>query len=246
MAKKARKKSAKKSEKLATRSSRTAKRRAKTAAKKPASGRKPGPKPKLLQKTMGFLIAATEPDWRAYINTFENKLKRRKWKVNGQGGGPDILTIYYQPVGGAAGDPKILGEVATTFVNKPVNIIVTSGTQASQACMNVPSNIPIVFAAAGDPVGSGLVASLTAPGGRVTGCSNVQTDGTILTDRIALMRRRLNTTKVGVVGNIDCDVVGKAIDAVRAERRADPVEDPPRAERPRSLQVCRLSDRGHD
>jgi ABC-type uncharacterized transport system substrate-binding protein len=218
MAKKPSKKSAKKSKKPARRSSRAAKRGAKamravraTATKpkpKPSPGRKPkpGPKPKLLRKTMGFLIAATERDWRQYINAFERELKRN-WIVNGHGHGPDILTIDYQPAAGAAGEPATLSIIANAFVNNNVDIIVTSGTQATQACMNVPSTIPIVFAAAGDPVGSGLVATLTAPGGRVTGC----------TDRIALMRRRLNTTKVGVVGNIDCDVVDKAIDVVRAK-----------------------------
>ena len=178
-----------------------AKKRSKKSGKKPSPGRKPKPgaKPMLLQKTMGFLIAAKEPDWTLYIRAFEGELKRRHWKVNGQGPGPDILTIDYQPAAGAAGDPQTLSNVANAFVTHtpPVDIIVTSGTQATQACMSVPSGIPIVFAAAGDPVGSGLVASLPVPGGRVTGCTNLQTNRTILTDRIALMRRRLNPAKVG-------------------------------------------------
>ena len=98
-----------------------------------------------------------------------------------------------------------------------VNIIVTSGTQATQACMTVLSDIPIVFAAAGDPVGSGLVADLAAPGGRVTGCTNLQTNQPTVVDRIAVMRGKLKIDKVGVVGNIDSDVVNRAIDLVRAE-----------------------------
>ena len=225
MVKKPSKKSGKKSKKPARRSSRTAKRSAKamravraTATKpKPSPGRKPKPRPKprSLRKTMGFLIAATEPDWRQYINAFERELKRN-WIVNGHGHGPDILTIDYQPANGAAGDPALLSHYANEFVRNNVDIIVTSGTQATQACKNVRSTIPIVFAAAGDPVGSQLVASLTAPGGRVTGCTNLQTNQPILSDRIALMRRRLNTAKVGVVGNIDCDAVDSAIDLVRS------------------------------
>jgi putative ABC transport system substrate-binding protein len=47
--------------------------------------------------------------------------------------------------------------------------------------------IPIVFAIAGDPVGSGLVASLSRPGGNVTGLSNQQTD--IAGKRIELLRQ---------------------------------------------------------
>ena len=149
MAKKSGKESGRKSKKPAGRSSTTAKRGAKTTATKPSPGREPGPKPMLLQRTMGFLIAATEPDWRPYINAFESEL-RRNWIVNGHGHGPDTLTIDYQPAAGAAGNPHTLSNVAKTFVNNNVNIIVTSGTQATQTCMNVPSKIPIVFAAAGD------------------------------------------------------------------------------------------------
>ena len=42
--------------------------------------------------------------------------------------------------------------------------------------MQEAKNIPIVFASAGDPVGTKLVASLERPGGNVTGLSNGQTD----------------------------------------------------------------------
>jgi putative ABC transport system substrate-binding protein len=166
-----------------------------------------------LHRTMGFLIAAGERDWRKYINAFENEL-RDNWVVNGRGHGPDKLTIDYQPEEGAAGDQRTFANIANTFEKDKVDIIVTSGTKATQACMNVP-NIPIVFAAAGDPVGSGLVTTLAAPGGRVTGCTNLQTDGSILDNRIALMMRgRPKTDKVGVVGNIDCNPVNTAIDVV--------------------------------
>jgi putative ABC transport system substrate-binding protein len=172
---------------------------------------------KSLTKRMGFLVAATDRDWRPYINAFENELKQSHWKVNGQGGGPDVLTIDYQPAGGARGDPGTLSSVANAFVQNQVDIMVTSGTQPTQACMYAPTKtpIPIVFAAAGDPVGSGLVANLKTPGGRVTGCTNLQTDQSILSARIKLMQGRLNTTKVGVVGNVDCDAVDSAIDLAR-------------------------------
>jgi putative ABC transport system substrate-binding protein len=52
-----------------------------------------------------------------------------------------------------------------------VDVIVTSATPPVLAAKKATSTIPIVFAAAGDPVESGLVASLARPGGNVTGLS---------------------------------------------------------------------------
>ena len=59
---------------------------------------------------------------------------------------------------------------------RKVDIIVTAGTTAVLAVKKETSTIPIVFAAAGDPVRTGLVSSLARPGGNVTGLSNLQTD----------------------------------------------------------------------
>src|SRR5262249_2336334 len=56
------------------------------------------------------------------------------------------------------------------------DVIVTSATTPVIAAKQVTSTIPIVFAAAADPVGNGLVASLARPGGNVTGLSLQQTD----------------------------------------------------------------------
>jgi len=226
MAKKARKKSRKKS---GRRSNKPARRSARRSAKarravratatkpKPSPRRKPkrGPKPKALQMTMGFLIAATERDWRQYINAFQNELKR-KWIVNGAGHGPDRVTIDFRPAAGAAGNLTAIEAAAQRFVDDAVNIIVTSGTQATQACMAKTTTIPIVFAAAGDPKGSGLVTTLRSPGGNVTGCTNLQTKDEVLTERIRVMIAKLNPRKVGIIGNATSAPVKKAIDLVWA------------------------------
>ena len=55
-------------------------------------------------------------------------------------------------------------------------MIVTGGDPIVRAIMGVTSVIPIVFGAAVDPVGNGLVASLARPGGNVTGLATLQTD----------------------------------------------------------------------
>jgi putative ABC transport system substrate-binding protein len=57
-----------------------------------------------------------------------------------------------------------------------VTLIVTVGTAAVAAAKQATSVIPIVFATAGDPVGTGLIASLARPGGNVTGISNQSAD----------------------------------------------------------------------
>jgi putative tryptophan/tyrosine transport system substrate-binding protein len=57
-----------------------------------------------------------------------------------------------------------------------VDVIVTGGTPATLAAKKATSTVPIVFAAAGDPVTSGLVASLARPGGNVTGLSMLSAD----------------------------------------------------------------------
>jgi putative tryptophan/tyrosine transport system substrate-binding protein len=51
-------------------------------------------------------------------------------------------------------------------------VIFTSGTPPTVAAKRATSEIPIVFAPAGDPLASGLVASLARPGGNITGVSN--------------------------------------------------------------------------
>jgi putative ABC transport system substrate-binding protein len=57
-----------------------------------------------------------------------------------------------------------------------VDVILTTGNEDSLVAKQATSTIPIVFANAGDPVGTGLVASLARPGGNVTGLSNQLTD----------------------------------------------------------------------
>ena len=182
---------------------------------KPMPGGKP--KPKALRRTLGFVIAAREVDWDKYIEAFEKGLKAKGWKINGGGAGDDRVDIIKRPQGGAAGDLDDINDAAQAFVDDSVDIIVTSGTQATLACMGKTSSIAIVFAAAGDPVGSGLVRRLTRPGGNVTGCSNLQTDDQVLKDRIVAMIAKLNPVKVGIIGNVDSAPVRKAIDLVWAE-----------------------------
>jgi|SRR6516165_4026697 len=69
-----------------------------------------------------------------------------------------------------------LPELAAELVRLNVEVIVANGTLGPLAAKRATSTIPIVMTAAGDPLGSGLVASLARPGGNVTGISLMAPD----------------------------------------------------------------------
>ncbi len=71
----------------------------------------------------------------------------------------------------AEGKLNLLPELAAELVRLKVDVIVASETPSVQAAKRATSEIPIVMAPSGDPVGTGLIASLARPGGNVTGLS---------------------------------------------------------------------------
>jgi putative ABC transport system substrate-binding protein len=71
----------------------------------------------------------------------------------------------------AENDLDRLPALAAELVSLEVDLIIAVGTLAPLAAKRATVTIPIVMAAAGDPVGSGLIASLARPGGNVTGTS---------------------------------------------------------------------------
>jgi putative tryptophan/tyrosine transport system substrate-binding protein len=92
-------------------------------------------------------------------------------------------------------------EIAAEFVRAKVDIIVTYATPAVAAVKQTTSIIPIVFAAAADPVGTGLVASLARPGGNVTGLSGQTTD--IAGKRVELLREIVpGLRQLAILGNV--------------------------------------------
>ena len=82
-------------------------------------------------------------------------------------------------------------EIAAEFVRLKVAVIVTSSAAPVLAAKQATSVIPIVFAAAVDPLGSQLVESLARPGGNITGLSLQQTDAA--GKRLELLRALLET-----------------------------------------------------
>ena len=68
------------------------------------------------------------------------------------------------------GTSEHLAEIAAEFVQRKVDVIVTAGTPPTAAAKQATSTIPIVFAAVGDPVGTGMVASLARPAAMSLAC----------------------------------------------------------------------------
>jgi putative tryptophan/tyrosine transport system substrate-binding protein len=93
-------------------------------------------------------------------------------------------------------------EIVAEFVRLKPDLIVTTGTPATALAKAATSVIPIVFVGSGDPVATGLVASLAHPGGNVTGQSNQNRD--IAGKRIELLREMVpNLSGVAILANAD-------------------------------------------
>jgi putative ABC transport system substrate-binding protein len=86
----------------------------------------------------------------------------------------------------AEGRPERFAEIAAEFVRLKASVIVTAGAGPVSTVRQTTRAIPIVFAIATDPVGTGLVATLARPGGNITGLSYMGTD--LAAKRLELLR----------------------------------------------------------
>jgi putative tryptophan/tyrosine transport system substrate-binding protein len=94
-----------------------------------------------------------------------------------------------------------LAEIAAEFSRLKVDVIVTGGTPATMAAKQAAPVVPIVFAAVGDPVGSGFVTTLARPGGNVTGLSSLAVD--LAGKRLDLLREAIpNLGRLAIMGNV--------------------------------------------
>jgi putative ABC transport system substrate-binding protein len=112
--------------------------------------------------TVGFLGAGTSSGAGQWVGAFVQRLHEPDW-IDGR-----TIAVEYR---WAEGRYERAAEIAAEFVQHKVDVIVTSATVGAVAAKQATSVIPIVVAAAGDPVGTGLVASLARPGGNITGLS---------------------------------------------------------------------------
>ena len=96
--------------------------------------------------------------------------------------------------------PDLLPGIASELVRSKVDVLVAVSTPQIRALMEATKTIPIVMIAPGDPVGSGLVASLARPGGNVTGLTIMSYD--IMGKRLELLKHAIpKISRVGALFN---------------------------------------------
>jgi len=117
--------------------------------------------------TIGFLGAVTALAGGQWAAAFVQRLRELGWIEN------RTVAIEYR---WGEGRDERFAEIAAEFIRLKVDVIVTVATPPTIAAKQATSVIPIIFAVAGDPVATGLVASLAQPGGNVTGLSAQATD----------------------------------------------------------------------
>ena len=83
--------------------------------------------------------------------------------------GENILIEYRWAEGDYERFPALIAEL----IASNVDVIVTAGTPATLAVKKATMSIPVVMVAVGDPVGTGIVPSLSRPGGNITGLTSI-------------------------------------------------------------------------
>ena len=141
--------------------------------------------------TIGVLGVSTPSNWSEWTAAFVQRLRELGW-TEGR-----TIAIEYR---WAEGRGEQFTKIATEFVQLQVDVILTVGSAAA-AAQQVTSTIPIVFAIAVDPVGTGMVASLARPGGNVTGLSTQTTE--LASKRLELLREVFpNLRRLAIIGNV--------------------------------------------
>ena len=169
-----------------------------------ATAQQPGKRP-----IVGFLGDSTALGESERAAAFTRRLHDLGW-IEGR-----TIAIEYR---WADGRSERLAEIAAEFAQLKVDIIVTAGTPAVIAAKQAAPVIPIVFAAAGDPVGAGLVTTLARPGGSVTGLSVLSVD--LAGKRLDLLREAIsNLGRLAIMGNVGNPIVVLELGELQAAAR---------------------------
>jgi len=159
--------------------------------------------------TIGLIGPNVETVDRPRIAAFARRLGELGW-VDGRN-----VRVEYRAADGIF---ERAGEFAAEFVRMKVDVIVTGGDAQVLAVKRAAPGTPIVFAAAGDPVGNGLVASLARPGGNITGRSLLLTE--TAGKRLELLREIVpGLRRLAILGNFANPLVATELNAVQAAAR---------------------------
>lgn len=161
--------------------------------------------------TIGVLGVSTAANWTAWMAAFTQRLRELGW-IEGS-----TVAIQYR---WADGRTDAYASIAAEFVQRKVDVIVTVGS-AVATVQKETSTIPIVFAIAVDPLGTGMIASLARPGGNATGFSTQTAE--LASKRIELAREVLpGLRRLAVIANLD--YVGSTLEIAEVQslgRRLD-------------------------
>jgi len=158
---------------------------------------------------IGFLGTTTRIAQSEWVAAFLQRLRELGW-IEGRTVAIEFLW--------AEGRQDRAEEIAAHFVQRKVDVIVTTGT-AVAALKRATSTIPIVFTVAVDPVGSGFIASLARPGGNVTGMSIQSRD--VVGKRIELLREIVaGMRRLAIIANSGYPIAVQEMDEARAAAAA--------------------------
>jgi putative ABC transport system substrate-binding protein len=133
----------------------------------------------------------------AGYTAFDDELRKLGWEE-----GRNLLVERR----GADGRSERLPELATELVRSRPDLIVAAAAQPARAAKDATSDIPIVFSFVADPVGVGLVHSLTRPGGNVTGVTTL-IPGSFIVKNFEILRELLpNAKRLALLTNPSNDV----------------------------------------
>jgi putative ABC transport system substrate-binding protein len=171
------------------------------------------------QKAMpviGFLGSSAPGPMAPYTAAFRQGLSETGY-VEGQN-----VTVEYR---WAERSYDRLPALAADLVGRKVDVIVTGGTPAALAAKSATQTIPIVFSGVGDPVGTGLVASLARPSGNLTGISEMTTD--LMSKRLELLSEMVpQATVIALLVNPNIAITEGVIREVQAAAGATGVQLP--------------------
>jgi len=161
------------------------------------------------EQTVGFLGSTTAAAQSQLTAAFVQRLRELGW-IEGR-----TVAIEYR---WAEGRSERFAEFAAEFVRLKVDVIFTHNTPPVLAAKQATSVIPIVFATAADPVGTGVVASLARPGSNVTGLSSQTPD--VAGKRIELLRDVVpGLRRFAILANPDNSYVALELREVQAAAR---------------------------
>src|SRR5262249_30842340 len=156
-------------------------------------------------RTIGFMGTTTPSAWQPWTVPFVQRLRELGW-IEGR-----TFAIEYR---WAEGRADRWDDIAAELARLKIDIVVAAGVPAVNAAKRAMPATPIVFPIANDPVSAGFVASLSRPGGNVTGIANLLLDTVgkrleLLREIIPALRRLGVLTNVGFPETVqETDTVG--------------------------------------